>query len=105
MLVPSRGCSPPTRNIDMACCSAHDAEDDMLAEELESLANDPTLASCCSRDLRDQAKHERLCSTLRSFDRTNARLNIHQQAIHSEQAQQDDLQKEQAGKLYNTGHS
>ncbi|KAK9832902.1 hypothetical protein WJX74_001234 [Apatococcus lobatus] len=60
------------------------------------MANDPTLASCCSRDLRDQAKHERLCATLRSFDTTNARMKVRQQATYSQQVQQDELQQDEA---------
>lgn len=84
----------------MACCSAHGNEEATLAEELELMANDPTLASCCSRDLHDQAKNERLCATLRSFDNTNARLDVHRQATYSQHAQQQESLKDKAGELY-----
>ncbi len=65
----------------MACCSAHASQDDSLDEELELMAQDPTLASCCRRDLLDQAKHERLVSKLKSCDRTSSRLKTYRETI------------------------
>ena len=67
----------------MACCSAHESQSDTFDQELELMAQDPTLASCCRRDLLDQAKHERLVAKLKSFDNTSARLKTYQGAVQS----------------------
>ena len=67
----------------MACCNSHNVEQDGLDQDLELLAQDPTLASCCRRDLLDQAKHERLVTKLKGFDTTSSRVTAYRGVFQS----------------------
>jgi hypothetical protein len=61
-----------------ACCDPHVEALDSLALELREAAADPTLASCCQRDLEEQAAVAKLKARLTAADRTNLRKHVAQ---------------------------
>eukprot|EP00887_Chlorella_sp_A99_P006174 scaffold3.g6174.t1 len=64
-----------------ACCpSSHDAHTGQ-AEELELLSLDPTLESCCRRDLEERARAERIKAELSLHDRSTVREALRQQVV------------------------
>jgi hypothetical protein len=65
---------PPAMN---PCCAAQDE----IATELEDLACDPALQSCCQRDLQEQAYVARVKQQLLAHDRTDERRLLAEQAV------------------------
>jgi hypothetical protein len=65
----------------MSCTQTGCADHLYRAEHLEDLASDPTLESCCQRDLQDQALAARLTSQLALHDRSSARLHVAQSVV------------------------
>lgn len=62
------------------CCdAAHGLES--LARELQESAADPTLSSCCQRDLEEQAAVARLKARLAAEDRTNLRKQVAERVL------------------------
>ena len=60
----------------LECCASGDSSPPPPAAVLASVGNDPTLQSCCARDLKEQAYAGWLKGELLARDRTSARLDI-----------------------------
>ncbi|GAB4820410.1 hypothetical protein N2152v2_007456 [Parachlorella kessleri] len=63
------------------CCSDSAHVYHGLAQELQEAAADPTLASCCQRDLEEQAQVAKLKARLTAVDRSNVRGQVAQAVL------------------------
>lgn len=77
---------------------------DAIAGELEELAMDPALESCCRRDLEQQAASARLRSKLMIQDRTMVRLKA-QSAVFAQPVPGQAAVLQQAGFSSDSGFS
>lgn len=66
----------------MACCDSGHSHH-VRAGELEDMAHDPTLQSCCRRDLEQQAATSRITAALAQQDRSMQRLEYAAAALNT----------------------
>lgn len=85
-----------------ACCGGSDASaappgvDQALLDELKEIENDPTMASCCVRDLKAQIKSAELRTKLLSVDPSTTRQKLQQQVIMAAAIAQEEENDDEA---------